>query len=137
MEADSKQLFFLKSLLNRFSLSIGLKVDFNKSMMVPISVSDERLYLLAGTFGCCKGTLPIIYLGLPLAKGLRLPSLVNKYERRLTGLSSFLNQARRLQIINAIFFFPTNLLYVLSCYPQEHYQANRQVQIHCLWRGQI
>jgi hypothetical protein len=37
-EGDAKQLFFLKSILNTFSLSTGLKINFNKSMMVPINI---------------------------------------------------------------------------------------------------
>jgi hypothetical protein len=57
-EGDANQLFFLKSLLNSFSLSTGLKVNFNKSMMVPINVSEEKLNLLAATFGSSKGRVP-------------------------------------------------------------------------------
>jgi hypothetical protein len=67
MEGDTRQLFFLKSLLNSFSMSTGLKVNFNKSMMVPINVSDARMEILAGIFGCSKGSLPFTYLGLPLS----------------------------------------------------------------------
>lgn len=58
MEGDARQLFFLKALLNNFSLAIGLRINFNKSMMVPINVADEKLYLLARTFGCSKGLCP-------------------------------------------------------------------------------
>ena len=47
--------------------SIGLKVNYAKSMMVPINVSDEKLDLLANTFGCSKGSQPFTYLGLPLS----------------------------------------------------------------------
>lgn len=67
VEGDTRQLFFLKSLLNNFSLSTGLKINFNKSMMIPINVSDERLDILIGTFGCSKESLPFTYLGLPLS----------------------------------------------------------------------
>jgi hypothetical protein len=41
-EGDTRQLFFLKSLLNTFSLCTGLKVNYRKTMMVPINVSDEK-----------------------------------------------------------------------------------------------
>lgn len=64
MKRDTRQLFFLKSLLNSFSLSTGLKINFAKSMMVPINIPEDSLDLLANTFGCSKGTLPFIYLGL-------------------------------------------------------------------------
>lgn len=107
LEGDPCQLFFLKTLLNNFSESTGLKVNFSKSMMLPINITDERLDLLARTFGCSKGSLPFPYLGLPL--GLTKPKiqdflpLVNKCERWLGGISSMPNQAGRLQITNAVF----------------------------------
>jgi hypothetical protein len=65
MEGCGNQLFTLKALLHSFSASIGLKVDFQKSMMVQIKVSQEKL-LLARTFGCSIGSLSFTYLGLPL-----------------------------------------------------------------------
>jgi hypothetical protein len=67
MEGDAKQLFFLKALINSFNMSTGLKVNFSESMMVPINVSDDRLDILAATFGCSKGSLPFTYVGLPLS----------------------------------------------------------------------
>ena len=67
VEGDTRQLFFPRSLLNSFSMSIGLKVNFSKSMMIPINVSEEKLDILARTFGCSKGSLPFTYLGLPLS----------------------------------------------------------------------
>ena len=42
-EGDPKQLFFLRSVMNTFSLNTGLKVNFMKTMMVPINVPEERL----------------------------------------------------------------------------------------------
>jgi hypothetical protein len=100
MEGDPRQLFFLKTLLQNFSDSTGLRVNYTKSMMLPINISEERLELLARTFGCSKGSLPFTYLGLPL--GTTKPKvqdflpLVNKCEKRLGGISSMLSQAGRL-----------------------------------------
>lgn len=65
MKADARQLFFLKALLNSFAESTGLKVNFHKSMMVPINVNETKLDILARTLGCSKGSLPFTYLGLP------------------------------------------------------------------------
>ena len=77
---------FLKAILNSFAESTGLKVNYSKSMMVPINISGDRFDILAQTFGCTKGTLPFTYFGLPLS--LTRPTvadywpLVNKCERR-------------------------------------------------------
>ena len=100
MEANSRQLLALKSLLYTFGESTGLKVNYSKSFMVPINLNQERLHHLARTFGCDIGSLPFTYLGLPL--GLTKPRivdfspLVSKCERRLAATSIFLNQAGRL-----------------------------------------
>ena len=58
----------MKAILNTFAESTGLKVKVNyaKSMMVPINIDEEKFNHLAQTFGCSKGTLPFTYLGLPL-----------------------------------------------------------------------
>jgi hypothetical protein len=107
MEGDPNQLLFLKSVLNSFAQSTGLKVNYSKSMMFPINVIDDRLDHLARTFGYSKGTFPFTYLGLPL--GLTKPRvqdflpLVTKCERRLTSVSSFVSQAGRLELTNAVF----------------------------------
>jgi len=80
-------LFILKALLNSFSQSTGLKVNFQKSAMYPINLTVDKLNNLAATFGCCAGSLPFTYLRLPL--GLTKPKiddflpLVTRCERRL------------------------------------------------------
>lgn len=66
-EGDAKQLFFIKSLLNTFSMSTGLKVNYQKTMMVLINISEVKLEILSRTFGWPKGCLPFTYLGLPLS----------------------------------------------------------------------
>jgi hypothetical protein len=66
MEAYSRQLLALKALINTFASSTGLKVNYTKSLIVPINISVERLHHLASTFQCQAGSLPFTYLGLPL-----------------------------------------------------------------------
>ena len=43
LQADVAQLNHLKDILAEFAGSTSLKVNFDKSFMVPINVSDERL----------------------------------------------------------------------------------------------
>jgi hypothetical protein len=129
----------LKSLLQVFSDSTGLKVNYNKSMLLPISITETRLEHLARTFGCSKGSLPFTYLGLPL--GLTKPKiqdflpLINKCERKLGGISSMLNQAGRLQITNAVLSaLPTYCMYSLEL-PKAVIKQIDKFRKHCLWRG--
>ena len=139
LEGDPRQLHFLKSLLNQFSESTGLKVNFSKSLMLPINVNEGRFDLLSRTFGCAKGTLPFTYLGLPL--GLTKPRvedftpLVNKCERRLASVSTFLSQAGRLELTNAVFSsLPTFYMCTFSL-PATVIKQIDKFRKHCLWRG--
>jgi hypothetical protein len=50
--ADSAQIVVLKDTLVKFSKSTGLKINFHKSQMLPINVSDDLLQVLADDFGC-------------------------------------------------------------------------------------
>ena len=63
MEADVSQLEILKQALQNFSKSSGLAVNFHKSCMLPINVSEEQVKFLAESFGCVVGTFPFTYLG--------------------------------------------------------------------------
>lgn len=67
-----KQPFPLKALLNNFGDSTGLKVNYRKSIIVPINVSKGRIQHLALTFNCqvCD-TLGVSKL---LKKILQLPT---------------------------------------------------------------
>ena len=66
MQADSRQLICLKALLNTFASATGLKVNYQKSIMVPINIQEERAQIFAGTLNCQMGHFPFTYLGLPL-----------------------------------------------------------------------
>lgn len=107
MNGNAREFFFLKALLNSFAKFTGLKVNYSKSMMVPINISPDRFDILANTFGCTKGSLPFTYLGLPLS--ISKPTvadfwpLVTRCERRLVNTAVFLSEAGRLELVNAVF----------------------------------
>jgi retron-type reverse transcriptase len=46
MKADANQLLCLKSILHSFAASTGLKVNYEKSSMMPINMSPDRLVTL-------------------------------------------------------------------------------------------
>jgi hypothetical protein len=60
MQANSRQLICLKSLLNIFADSIGLKVNYHKSIKVPLNVDDERLSHFTNTLHCKKRKFPFL-----------------------------------------------------------------------------
>jgi hypothetical protein len=66
MQADVNQLLVLKQALNDFPKSTRLFVNFHKSCMLPINITNEQVQHPAHEFGCTVGTMPFTYLGLPL-----------------------------------------------------------------------
>lgn len=139
MEACPRQLLVLKDLLISFAAATGLKVNYNKLVMVPINISEERLSSLSNTFNCQKGSLPFTYLGLPL--GTTKPRieyflpLVQRIERRLTCTSAFLTQGGKLQIVNSVLSSSVVFYY---CSLKLHKGVIKQLdkyRKHCLWKG--
>jgi hypothetical protein len=106
MQDSEAQLLTLKNLLHDFGRATGLKVNYNKSCILPINVSDQRMEVLANTFGCVIGSLPFAYLGLPL--GTTKPTiedltpLMSQIERRLNASARFLNYGGRLELVNSV-----------------------------------
>lgn len=139
LEASATQLFFLKGILQSFSDSTGLRINFAKSMMLPINLSNEKLNHLARTFGCQTGSFPFTYLGLPM--GITRPRvddflpLMSKCERRLSFISPFLNQAGRLELTNSVLSaLPTYTMCTISL-PKTVIKQIDKYRKHCLWRG--
>jgi hypothetical protein len=139
LQGDVAQLLFLKNLLQQFGESTGLKVNFDKSFMVPINVPEDKLQLLASSFGCSKGSLPFTYLGLPLS--ITKPTvadfwpLVTKCERRLVSVSGFLSQAGRLELTNAVFSALPTFAMITFLLPKTIIKQIDKFRKHCLWQG--
>jgi hypothetical protein len=133
------QLFTLKALLNTFANFTGLKVNYAKSSLYPINISQERLKHLTATFQCKQGGLTFTYLGLPLS--MNKPSmqdylpLVGRVERRLVSTSMLLSQGAKLQLVNSVL---SSLVTLYICSIKVPITIIKQVEkyrMHCLWRG--
>lgn len=139
MQASATQLLALEGILQAFGSSTGLKVNYNKSMMVPINISEEKLDHLARTFNCQNGSLPFTYLGLPMGlqklKVVDFSPLVSNCERRLVMASSFLNQAGRLQLTNSVFSAPPTFILCTFKLQDSVIKQIDKYRRHCLWRG--
>lgn len=139
MQGDVQQLQHLKDILSSYAKSTGLRVNYDKPFMVPINISDDRPEVLANTLGCIKQTLPFTYLGLPL--NLTKPSvanfwpLVSKCERRLVNFLAFLNEAGRLQLVNAVLTALPTFTMCTIMLPKTVIKQIDKFRKHCLWRG--
>jgi len=56
----------MRPVLLIFEQVSGLKVNFHKSLIMGVHVSDSWLYEAAMVLNCRVGTLPFVYLGLPI-----------------------------------------------------------------------
>jgi hypothetical protein len=139
MQADAKQLFCLKALLQSFATSIGLKVNFHKSCLIPINVPTHKVQLLTGVFGCLQGQLPLTYLGIPLGTTKPLVKdyapLVCRIERKLSASSVYLSYLKRLQLVNSVISsLPTYFMCTLSL-SKTVVAIIDKFRKNCLWRG--
>jgi hypothetical protein len=100
LPADVDQLVRLKALLDTFVVSTGLKVNFNKSCMIPINVPTNKVQLLASSIAYQVETMPFTYLGLPIAEFV---PVLNRIERHLMGLNSLISYVGRLTLVNSGF----------------------------------
>jgi hypothetical protein len=139
LNGDLNELSNLKDILSSYAESSGLKVNYAKSMMIPINISEERMEILASSFGCSIGSLPFTYLGLPLSSSKPNVAdfwpLVSKCERRLVAFSSFLTEAGRLQLTNAVLTALPTFAMCSFLLPKTVINQIDKYRRHCLWRG--
>ena len=106
MPACTEQLRRLKILLDKFSSSTGLKVNYCKSSLIPINLDHEKSSDLAQVIGCKVESLPFTYLGLPLGttrpKMGDLIGILHRIDRRLIGIADTLSYDGRLVVIKYI-----------------------------------
>jgi hypothetical protein len=104
MRASQHELYFLRGILQTFSQSTGLKVNFVKSWLLPINISNDKAEQLAGVFGCLVGSYPFTYLTLPMGtikpKVEDYTPMINKIERRITVTTTWLTIVGRTTLVD-------------------------------------
>ena len=138
MQADSAQIFCLKALLQTFADSTGLRVNFQKSMIIPLNVNSDRTADVVGLMNCQLGSFPFTYLGPPL--GTTRPTLeyfipmMQMVERRLCGVANFLNIGGKLEMVKSVLAsMPIFYMCMLEIHAAVKEQLNKYMR-HCLWR---
>ena len=107
----------LKAVLTLFADMSGLKVNFNKSLMVGINIGDSWLTEAASILNCKVGKIPFLYLGLSIGGDPQRLAfwepVVSNIKSRLAGWQSrFLSFGGRLVLLKSVL---TSLpVYVLS-----------------------
>ena len=138
--SDRKMIIVLKWLLLGFENLSGLKINFDKSEMVPLNIGEDQGQALANLLGCKLVNLPIMYLGVPLHwKKLNevewLP-LIEKIEKRLqTWKGKLMSMGGEVTLLNSV--VSAIPLYWLSLYKMPskvRYKIDR-IRRKFLWFG--
>jgi hypothetical protein len=138
-DANPEHIFNLHLLVTWFEAVSGLKINLNKSEMVPVgSVPD--LEELAGIMGCKIIQLPMTYLGLALGANFKSKliwdPILEKMERKLSGWQGmYLSKGGRIILIKStLSSLPT---YFMSLFPIPASVALRidKIQREFLWGG--
>ncbi|KAK2418273.1 hypothetical protein QL285_040487 [Trifolium repens] len=97
----------LRAVLLLFELMSCLKVNFNKSMLVGVNISDSWLREAASALRCRVGGIPFLYLGLPIGGDPRRlgfwEPVLARIMSRLSGWGSrFLSFGGRLVLLKSV-----------------------------------
>ena len=97
----------LRAALIIFESLSGLKVNFHKSLLIGVNISDSWMSKAATVLSCKVGKIPFMYLGLPIGGNPRRLSfwdpIENRIKSRLSGWNSrFLSFGGRLILLKAV-----------------------------------
>jgi hypothetical protein len=118
-DANPEHIFNLRLLFTWFEAISGLRINFNKSEMVPIG-NVVNMAGLAAIMGCKTISLLMNYLGLPLGANFKSKSIwdpiLEKMERKLSGWQRmYLSKGGRVTLIKStLSSLPT---YFMSLFP--------------------
>lgn len=106
-DGTSRSAAVIKIILDAFSENSGLKINFNKSSIIPINLSGIQISTLANFFGCSSQGFPFTYLGLPLSPKALCKSdyllLLERIDNRLAGWKGLvLSRGGRLVLLNSV-----------------------------------
>jgi hypothetical protein len=106
-EASSENLWAIKAILRAFELASGLRVNFHKSCLLGVNVSNEFLNMGAEFLNCRLGSTPFKYLGLPVGANPRRlatwqPLLDSLHARLNVWRNRYVSLGGRLTLLNAV-----------------------------------
>ena len=138
-EANSEQLMCLSWTLMWFEAFSGLKINLNKSEIIPLGRVDN-VESLAAELGCRVGALPTMYLGLPLGAPHRAlgvwDSIEERFRKRLSSWKrQYISKGGRLTLIRST--LSSLPIYFLSLFrmPKSVCARLEKIQRDFLWGG--
>jgi hypothetical protein len=139
-EASIENLWTLKAILRGFELASGLKVNFWKSSLMGLNVSQEFMSVASSFLNCKVSSIPFVYLGLPVGANPRRlstwePLLVSLRKRLGMWGNKFVSLGGRIVLLNAVLnAIPVFYLSYLKI-PIQVWKKVRRIQREFLWGG--
>jgi hypothetical protein len=138
MKNNSEMARNLKWVLTCFEQFSGMKVNYNKSELVPINLYPEEILEFKEIFDCLLGSFPIKYLGVPLhyekLKREDLQPIIDKILKRIAGWrGKLLSHAARVMLVKAcLASIPVYLLSFFK-FPKWALKLINTQMANCLW----
>jgi hypothetical protein len=139
-EASIENLWSLKAILRGFQLVSGLKVNFWKSNLMSVNVSDDFMRVAFVFLNCRIGSIPFKYLGLPVGASPRRAStwepLLDSLKKRLGAWGNkYVSLAGRIILLNSVLnAIPIFYLSYMKM-PIQVWKTIRRLQREFLWGG--
>ena len=140
-DASREQILSIRLVLACFQAFTGLKVNMGKSEIVPIG-EVRNIQSLANILQCRVGSLPMIYLGMPLGSLYKTASIWNpileRMEKKLSGWKRlYLSKGGRLTLLKStISSLPTYYLSLFTIPKAVAYRLER-IQRNFLWGSSV
>ncbi|GLT63247.1 hypothetical protein SLA2020_358250 [Shorea laevis] len=138
--ADSENVFMVKTILRWFELMSRLRINFHKSSVYGLNVSERWLKGAAGALHCGVGVFPFIYLGLPVGGKPRSKKMwepvVKKFRAKLAvWKSAVLSFGGRLTLLNSVLSALPTFYMSLFLMPKIVIDELVSIQRNFLWGG--
>jgi hypothetical protein len=137
-DPDELNLRKLKCCLVWFEKLSGMRINYHKSELVPLNLSEEQVHLAAHIFSCPIGSFPIKYLGVPLhfdnLKREDLQPLVDMIMNKIASWrGKLLSQAERVMLIKTcLASIPVYLMSFIK-FPKWAIKLLNSHLANCLW----
>jgi hypothetical protein len=141
-EASVENLWAIKAILRGFEMASGLKVNFWKSCLVGVNVTNDFLVMASDFLNCRLGSIPFKYLGLPVGANPRLSStwkpMVDSIKRRLGSWGNkYISLGGRIVLINSVLnSLPVFFLSYLKL-PVKVWKEVVKIQRNFLWEDSL
>jgi hypothetical protein len=105
---------------------------------VPLNISQQHAAYMARVFGCQIQGMPFPYIGLPMGSTKprvdHFAPLIDRVERKLTGMSSMLTHVGRLQLVNSVLSSLPTYFMCSVMVPVEVLEFVDRARRNCIWQ---